>query len=214
MSPKEDDRRQQILDAALDLFARKGFKGASIKELAKAAGVSPGLIYWYFQDKEGLFAALLEHQIADAFEHVDEHVTRDMPPAQFLPAFGHFYVDQLEQPGNTALFKMMLANVQATPAMMRRVQTQLVGRVLGLLDDYLQRQVVAGRIRPCNTEIVTRTFMGGIFGYLMLKHILGDPDTISLSPDALIDGVSAVVLRGILRDPSVTPGPEQTGEAR
>jgi AcrR family transcriptional regulator len=212
MSPSTDDRRQQILDAAGEVFARKGFKGASVKELAVAAGVSPGLLYWYFEDKAGLFTALLERQIADAFGHIDEHISRDMPPAQFLPAFGRFYVSYLELPGNLALFKMLLTNTLATPAMMHPVQAQLVGRVLGLLDDYFRNQIVAGRLRPCNTELVARTFMGGIFGYLMLKHILQEPRSVALPVETLVEGVSDVVLHGILSGAGAAPGPAQ--EAR
>jgi AcrR family transcriptional regulator len=211
MSPREEDRREQILDAAGEVFARKGFKGASVKELAAAAHVSPGLLYWYFEDKAGLFAALLEQKIADAFGRIDEHISGDMPPAQFLPAFGRFYISQLELPGNNALFKMMLTDAHATPAMMHRVQAQLVGRILGMLDDYFRSQVAAGRMRPCDTEMVARTFMGGIFGYMMLKHILREPHAVALPAETLVDGVAGVVLYGILPEASTGPG-DQRGD--
>jgi TetR/AcrR family transcriptional regulator len=50
----------QILDAAFEEFSTKGFKGATIKSIAGAAGLqSPALIYWYFPDKEALFNAVL-----------------------------------------------------------------------------------------------------------------------------------------------------------
>ena len=53
---EELDRRAQILDAAFEEFSEKGFKGATIKSIARAAGLqSPALIYWYFPDKEAPF---------------------------------------------------------------------------------------------------------------------------------------------------------------
>ena len=53
---QEPERREQILKAAFEEFAAKGFKGATIKSIAEAAGLqSPALIYWYFPDKEALF---------------------------------------------------------------------------------------------------------------------------------------------------------------
>ena len=57
---EELDRRAQILDAAFEEFSEKGFKGATIKSIARAAGLqSPALIYWYFPDKEALFREVL-----------------------------------------------------------------------------------------------------------------------------------------------------------
>lgn len=198
MSPSAEDRRQQILDAAGEVFARKGFKGASVKELAAAANVSPGLLYWYFQDKAQIFTALLEQKIAGALGPVSSHVSPDLPPDLYLPAFGKYYVKQIERPGNNALFRMMLSNSHALPAGVHRVQAQLVGSVLGIVQAYLQRQIAAGRIRTCNTEMVARTFMGSIVAYLMLKHVLQDPDAVALPAETLVDGISDVVLRGIL----------------
>ena len=58
------DRRAQILDAAFEEFSAKGFKGATIKSIAGAAGLqSPALIYWYFPDKEALFREVLGSKI-------------------------------------------------------------------------------------------------------------------------------------------------------
>jgi AcrR family transcriptional regulator len=68
---EEVDRRAQILGAALKEFSTKGFKGATIKSIAREAGLqSPALIYWYFPDKEALFREVLESQIQIGRAHV------------------------------------------------------------------------------------------------------------------------------------------------
>ena len=55
------DRRTQILEAALEVFSTKGFHKATNKDIASAAGgMSPGLIYHYFKDKEDLFISLVD----------------------------------------------------------------------------------------------------------------------------------------------------------
>ncbi|MGZ3639196.1 MAG: TetR/AcrR family transcriptional regulator, partial [Ktedonobacterales bacterium] len=56
------DRREQILEAALDVFAEEGLNGATTKEIAARAGVTHGLIYFYFPSKDDLFNAAFEHQ--------------------------------------------------------------------------------------------------------------------------------------------------------
>ena len=63
-----DSRRSQILEAALKLFATEGYGHSSISMLAKQAGISKGLMYNYFESKEALLAALIDHGMA---EYVD-----------------------------------------------------------------------------------------------------------------------------------------------
>ncbi len=63
-------RRRQILDAACICFAREGFHGTSIAQLSKAAGMSPGHIYHFFENKEAIIAALVERKLEQSLEMV------------------------------------------------------------------------------------------------------------------------------------------------
>ncbi|MCB2108851.1 MAG: TetR/AcrR family transcriptional regulator, partial [Rhodobacteraceae bacterium] len=56
-----EERRRRIVDAAVPLFARKGFSGTTTKEIAEAACVSEGLVFKYFASKNALYAAILDH---------------------------------------------------------------------------------------------------------------------------------------------------------
>jgi TetR/AcrR family transcriptional repressor of mexJK operon len=199
MAPEDRDRRQQILDAAQQIFAQKGFEGASIKDLAKAAKISPGLLYWYFKDKTDLFVSLISERIEEAFGTLlPESVSFDLPPDEFLPQFGHFYIDLFEPPMNAALFKLMVANAQSFPSAVKQVRSNVIGRVLSTLQSYFERQIEAGRMRPCDTEMVTRTFMGSVVAFLLLRHVLQMELGRERSVEAFVDGVTNVILHGIL----------------
>jgi AcrR family transcriptional regulator len=63
-----EQRRDSILDAALEVFARRGFHGSSIDEIAQAAGVSKALIYEHFPSKRDLHVSLLERHVQEIFE--------------------------------------------------------------------------------------------------------------------------------------------------
>ncbi len=197
MSIKEADRRQQILDAAQKVFAKKGFEGASIKDLAKAARISPGLLYWYFKDKAHIFVTLLSERIEAVFGSLPENISFDLPPSEFLPRFGRLYASTIEQPMNITLFKVMIANSQSLPPVVRELQAVVVNRVLDTLKGYFQKQIEAGRMRPCDVEMATRTFMGALVGYLLLKHILQDKQVQELSSETMVNGISDIVVRGI-----------------
>jgi AcrR family transcriptional regulator len=63
-----DERRQAILDKAAEVFAAKGLASVKISDLAKAAGISQGLLYRYFTSKEDVFIALLEKPVTGAIQ--------------------------------------------------------------------------------------------------------------------------------------------------
>jgi len=198
MSPEDKDRRQQILDAAQKVFAANGFNGASIKDLAKTAKISPGLLYWYFKDKTDLLVSLLTERIETGLGGLPENVSFDAPPEEFLRQFGLYYISLFEQPTNTALFKIMITNAQSFPPAVRRVRSGVINRVLSTLQGYFQQQIETGHMRPCDTEMVARTFMGGIVAFLLLKHVLQDERAQELSVEKVVEGVAGTVLHGIL----------------
>src|SRR5262252_9133969 len=57
------DRRHQLLDTALEIFARKGFEGTTTKEVAAAAGVTEAIIFRHFPTKQALYTAVLDHHV-------------------------------------------------------------------------------------------------------------------------------------------------------
>jgi len=67
----KEQRRDEILAAAKSTFAAKGYHATTIGDVAKAAGVSYGSIYWYFDSKDALFHALMDHQETALRNHID-----------------------------------------------------------------------------------------------------------------------------------------------
>ncbi|MCP4312992.1 MAG: TetR/AcrR family transcriptional regulator [Bacteroidetes bacterium] len=66
-----ESRRQQIMNAALELFVRKGYANCSIAQLASYAGISKGLMYNYFESKEALLLTIIENGISDSLDYFD-----------------------------------------------------------------------------------------------------------------------------------------------
>src|SRR5262249_21935551 len=70
------DRRQDILAAAMDLFAMKGFRGTTTRDLATQAGVNEAIIFRHFNTKEELYSAILEHKAGENREAKLEELER------------------------------------------------------------------------------------------------------------------------------------------
>src|SRR5216683_5407755 len=77
--------RAAILEAALKEFAHEGVAGARTEEIARSAGVNKALLYYYFKDKDGLYASALEQVFSGLFETVMAVLERaDLPPRERL----------------------------------------------------------------------------------------------------------------------------------
>src|SRR6058998_890721 len=71
-----EDRRQDILDAAVKVFADKGVSKATVADIAEAAGVAKGTVYLYFGSKEHLLGALRDRFVDELLEHVSDLLAR------------------------------------------------------------------------------------------------------------------------------------------
>src|SRR6185295_16365841 len=130
--PENGDRRQQIIEGALKVFSTKGFHKATNKDIAEAAGgISPGLIYWYFKDKQDLFLSIIREratilQLADHPERL-----MDLPPRAALALIAKAYMDALSAPGNIAFFRIMIGEVFRFPQIGEMVYKMAASRVFG-----------------------------------------------------------------------------------
>ena len=82
------DKREAIFDAALTLFAERGFHGTSAADIAQRAGVGAGTIYRYFEGKEALVNALYQHHKAALGRALLAGFDPEAPPRE---AFHHFW---------------------------------------------------------------------------------------------------------------------------
>lgn len=97
--PRSNETREDIIVACLKLFARQGFHNTSISDIAKGAGITKGAIYWHFENKEALFAAILENMRRNWQEVVQRHVEEaENPRDKIDQLFENFYLLLAQHP--------------------------------------------------------------------------------------------------------------------
>ena len=153
------ERERQILDAASDEFAAYGFRGATIKGIARRARLaSQALIYWYFPNKEALFEAVLGRlPILQAV--LDPAPLLERPPEEVLPTLARAYLATAERPGAQRILRLIAPEVVRRPEVADAVAGRLIGKVLDFVKAYLARQVELGRLRPHDVRASARAFM-------------------------------------------------------
>ena len=180
---EELDRRAQILEAAFEEFSAKGFKGATIKSIARAAGLqSPALIYWYFPEKEALFREVLGIRIPVLRAVRDPARLLDQPPEEVLPMIARRYLSTFDNPTAQRMVRLMMGEAMRRPEIAEIVGNAVIKRVLGFLKSYMARQIELGRLRPHDVRSSARAFMG-----MLLPQAGGKVFLPTLREDGLTD---------------------------
>ena len=186
------------MEAAFEEFAAKGFKGATIKSIARAAGLqSPALIYWYFPDKEALFREVLETRIPVLRVVRDPAPLLDLPPEEVLPSIGRRYLATFDNKATQRMARLLVGEAMRRPEIAEVFGSAVIRRVLGFLKSYMSRQVELGRLEPHDVRASARTFIGMLIpqagGKMFFPAIRED----GLTDEEHVQAAVAIFLRGL-----------------
>ncbi len=155
---EDSSKRRQILDGARKVFLDLGFDGASMGEIARAAGVSKGTLYVYFADKSRLFEAIVEEESLEqgkvAFNFDPE---RDVETT--LPEFGRAYIQLLCRPGGGSAIRTVMSIAERMPEVGRRFYEQVLARTVSRLATYLEARTRLGDLTIDDYELAAWQFM-------------------------------------------------------
>ena len=179
---------ERLLDAALGVFVSKGIDRATVKDIAQAAGVTPGLLYHYFDGKETLLATLLEER--SFLSKLRSQLTGgdDSPATVVLPEMMRDYRQVVAE--NRRLVSLIF-NASSTNRHVRTAMGEFVAEGQRLLMDYLDARVAAGELRPHDTRLFAQTLLAAVAAG---QHMGADIDPDQLV-DLLINGTTASALR-------------------
>src|SRR5271167_4477456 len=107
-------KRRQIMEGARQVFLSAGFDGASMNDIARAAGVSKGTLYAYFNSKDELFEAIIRGEYAQSAERLCIF-RREGDVREMLTDFGVRLVGRMAEPSTLALARVVLAAVEKFP---------------------------------------------------------------------------------------------------
>src|SRR5215469_11656960 len=172
------DRRQQILEAALSVFAERGFEAATNKEITERAGVNQGLIYFYFESKADVFFAAFEYHARLVMAQLDAVFAgvRDEDPATGFSRLLKQLVAVLDTPRTISLLRIMhqvMGSREPRGALRHEEEQRSIGllaeHLARRLREYLEAQMARGTLRPVKaslaTYLITSTLISTIVGH-------------------------------------------------
>ena len=155
---EDSSKRRQILDGARKVFMDLGFDGASMNEIARAAGVSKGTLYVYFADKNRLFEAIVEEEsLAHGQVVFNFDPGRDVETT--LREFGRAYIELVCRPGGGSAIRTVMAIAERMPDVGRRYYEQVLEKTIDRLADYLAAHVGPGELVIDDCRLAASQFM-------------------------------------------------------
>ena len=156
---RKEARPQEILEAALGVFAEKGFAAARMDDIAARAGVSKGTIYLYFDSKEAVFKALVRETITARIGEITSIVERHDGPTPMLltAALRNFGRRRYQRPRRAAQDRHCRRRQFSRPP--RFYREEVIERGLTLLGGFVERGIAHGEFRPIPTEHAVRLCM-------------------------------------------------------
>src|SRR5262245_7762787 len=156
-SPRRWERRKEarpgeIVAAALQLFADRGFAATRLEDVAAVAGVSKGTVYLYFESKEQLFEAVVREAIAPNVDRAEALVAAfEGPTPELIRVLFEFIGTVLESP-ITGVMKLLVAESGNFPQLARLYADLVLRRIFGLLRRILERGIARGEFRPLDVD--------------------------------------------------------------
>lgn len=196
-----EERRQQIIDGALQVFSTKGFITATNKDIAEAAGInSPGLIYHYFADKEDLLRTVIEHYTPPMQLLAQADALMALPPEQALTRIGQAYLRMLDDPKIGASMRVLMGEAMRSPKFGELIGELGPLRILKLLSNYLQRKMDEGLLQRVDPTIAARCFIGPLITYLLTRILFHLPEDPNIDTATIIATNVRIFLHGLQKE--------------
>src|SRR5258708_3534935 len=187
-------RGAQILDAATQDFAEKGFHRATIKDIAQTAGIADGTIYNYFENKTALLLGILDrlNETPSRAEHFTQAAQSNMDEwlrsylKQRLALFG---------PEVQQMFRAILPEMLINKEVRDLYVQQILEPTFGIAAPFFQQWIDQRQVRLLDPALAMRLVAGAFLGLLMLR-LLGDSE-LEKRWDEVPDILAEIIMNGL-----------------
>jgi TetR/AcrR family transcriptional regulator, regulator of autoinduction and epiphytic fitness len=193
-----DERRANLFDAALAVFAELGYDRATLSDVVERIGVTKGCLYHHFQSKEQLFLALLRDRVASVVRADEEVLTAATGSReQTLRSLVERHWTHLQEPGQIELTTLAITELPKIPEAGRDVFDDVVARRRTMMREALERENPAAHAQPVETELAATIIPWMILGVALGRHVCSGFESSTLSAEQVGEAVTNIILNGV-----------------
>lgn len=201
MDKQAMDARDKLLTAGTELFAAKGFAGASIRELASAAGVNSALISYHFGGKEGLYEAVITAQYERVIGKFETIARADAPVADKIRMYAEV-IRRNHTEDQPLMARLIQGELTSPTACLENVVRKYTVRISGIVSGIIREGIEQGEFREDVEPLFATLSLAGMLNfYFILREVtravipaLADRD------DEFVETVLKIYLRGMRRE--------------
>ena len=192
---RDPDKPQQIIEAAIRVFARTGYYSSRVSDIAREAGIASGTIYLYFKTKEEILVTLFREKMTEFVAYLRREIADERDPEAKLRRLVALHFTVLEQ--NPALAEVVQIELRQGHKFFRGASAQEVSSYFELIGSVLQEGVAAGVFRADLPVKVATKMLFGAMDQLTTSWVLGKRGY-RLADAA--EPVANIFLKGVTRD--------------
>jgi AcrR family transcriptional regulator len=191
-------RPAELLEAALDEFAEKGFAAARMEDIASRAGAAKGTLYLYFPSKKAVFEALVRSAIIPNIERAEALAAGHAGPVgpllrQLLALLANIIRDSRL----VVLPRLMVGELYKFPELARFYKATVIDRALGLIATMHRRGVERGEFRPQDSDVVARLVVAPVLLSAIWRSVFAPVEDQPFDPSAVLEAHADNLLRGL-----------------
>jgi len=201
---RKQARPGEILDAAMSVFAEKGYAAARMEDIAAKAGVTKGTIYLYYPSKEEVFKSLARQHVGDTLNQAAEEAKRfDGTVKDFFTVMIAKMADKMEASPAAVLPKIIISESGNFPELARFWRTEVIDKSLAMLSGVLARGMARGEIRDVAPDYVARLFISPMIMSVIWRSVIGPTDMVPFDHTKFLELHLDILLKGLA--PEGTP---------
>lgn len=189
-------RREQILQAALEVFSRKGFTAATIPEIARLAGLAAGTIYLYYPHKKDIFVAVIENLMMTPLQDIFNNGAEN----DFMVVVQQALNNRLNILHSVSLTRLvsLMGEIQRDPELKAIFVNRLLRPFIAKIEGMYRSRIAAGELRSMEPAIAVRLVAGMMIGLTLLGSLEGESSPLNGVPDdRLLEEIMGFILYGL-----------------
>lgn len=197
------DTKEQILDAARELFSQFGYDGCKVDAIAETAAVNKASIYYHYKDKASLYEKVFEEDLGDFLIRIRKAISKSESPAKKLEAYIHTFSENFQS--NRFMAPLMLRELASDGQHLSVDSRKAVNSIIQELDKILRDGARSGELKEAKTLIIHIMIVGSMNIFMSTKTMrknFENPEKTygaSLTPKQAAKEIASVVLEGLRR---------------
>lgn len=191
---KRAKKKESIIEAAVTVFAEKGFFNAKVNDVARQAGVADGTIYLYFKNKDDLLISLFESKMDLILKRFQDTLKNFQDPIEKLKSFIKLYFSLIQE--DKQLAEVFQVELRQSSKFLKDYKNQKFSEYLNLIASTVQEGIDSGFFRPDLNVHIIKLIIFGAIDEVARQWILGAETKYSL--DQAAEEVSHIFVNSLL----------------